>query len=83
MRFRSKEVSKARLSPGPDDTGVDAVQIGIHQPIRRSIMPASVLDKRTLVQHGNWPGKRSMFARTMDCVDEVSLTSVFRPCLPL
>jgi hypothetical protein len=42
-----------------------------------------VFDKRTLVQHGNWPGKRSMFARTMDCVDEVSLTSVFRPCLPL
>jgi hypothetical protein len=27
-----------------------------------------------------WPGK---LARTMDCIDEVSLTSVFRPCLPL
>src|SRR5664280_3315442 len=49
MLFRSKR--SLRLSPGPDDTGVAAVQIGIHQPIRRSIMPASTLDKRTLVQH--------------------------------
>ena len=82
MLFRSKKISKAFAWAQMTRGRMRSKSESISRSDGQSCQPQCSTNGRWYSTHGDpgWPGK---LAWTMDCIDEVSLKSVVRPCLPL